>query len=538
MSNPETKPKTNFITTQNLSWQLPNGEILFKNLSFSFGKEKTGFVGKNGIGKTTLIRLLIGELSPLNGTVHINCKLAYLPQNFTFLPEATIAATLGINTKLKALKNITNGSINSKDFEILNDDWDIEAKTQQQLTKLGLEYLNLERQMKTLSGGETTRVILANLLLQNPDYLILDEPTNNLDHESRKALYKIISEFTGGILVISHDRQLLALVDQIMELSAHGLKFYGGNYDLYLDQKKLEQEAAEQQLKDAKKVLRKTKIEIQKSQEKLQQREKQGNKLRKDGSQSKLLLDKAKDNSEQTAKHLAIKAEKMLENSENNFATAKTKIITEKVLNINLAATNVPKAKLVIEIKDLVFTYSNAAKPIINNLNYQLFGPKHVAIRGKNGSGKTTLLRLIANKLLPTQGTIKIGVTFTAYLDQKAELLNRDQTILDNFKTYNPDLTENECYSRLAQFLFRNEAARKKVVNLSGGEKLRAALACILMAKNPPQLLLLDEPTNHMDLESIRSIETALKNYQGAIMVISHDTIFLENIGIDEYLEM
>lgn len=526
------------ITVQNLSWNLPNGEILLNNLSFSLNTEKTALIGKNGVGKTTLIRLLLGELQPTNGTIHINCKLAYLPQNFTFAKEATIADILGITEKLQALDNITAGSVDPKDFEIVNEDWTLKEKVVLQLEKLGLGNLELTRKMETLSGGETTRIVLANLLLQNPDFLILDEPTNNLDQESREALYNAIKEFSGGILVISHDRKLLSLVDQIMELSFQGLKFYGGNYEFYEEQKALEKAAVEQHLNDAKKDLKKVKIEIQKSQEKLQQREKQGNKLRKEGSQSKLLLDAMKERSEKTKEKLANKAVKMRQNAEDKLINAKAQKLEEKILKIDLAATFVPTSKIVVEIKDLSFNYENSNQPIIKNFNLILAGPKHIAIRGKNGSGKTTLLRLIIGELQSTSGEIKVGVAKIAYLDQQAKLLDQHKTILENFKDYNPDLTENDSYTRLAQFLFRNEAARKKVADLSGGERLRAALACVLMAKNPPQLLLLDEPTNHMDLESIASIENALKNYQGAIIVISHDAAFLENIGIDEFIEL
>lgn len=526
-----------YITVHNLSWNLPTGESLFKNLSFSLNNEKTGLIGKNGVGKTTLIRLILGELQPSSGTIKVNCKLAYLPQNFKFLENALISDVLGVTAKLQALNNIAAGSIDPKDFEIINDDWNIREKITIQLTKLGLGYLGLNRAMNSLSGGEVTRIVLANLLLQNPDYLILDEPTNNLDYESREALYQAINEFSGGILVISHDRKLLSLVNQIMELSPLGLKFYGGNFDFYLEQKALDKAAKEQQIKDANKTLKKTKIEIQKSQEKLQQREKQGNKLRKEGSQSKLLLDAMKEKSEHTAKRLAIKAAKMQQNAEEDLRAAKAQINEEKILHIDLTKTNVPNNKMVIDIENLSFNYQNSPS-IINNLNFKLFGPKHVALSGRNGSGKTTLLRLIIGEIKPAKGIIKIGVLHIAYLDQQAKLLDQNKTILENFKIYNPESSENECYAKLAQFLFRNEAARKKVIDLSGGEKLRAALACVLMAKNPPQLLLLDEPTNHMDLESIQSIEDALKNYQGAIIVISHDATFLENIGVDEYLKL
>jgi ATPase subunit of ABC transporter with duplicated ATPase domains len=191
----------------------------------------------------------------------------------------------------------------------------------------------------------------------------------------------------------------------------------------------------------------------------------------------------------------------------------------------------------VLDIQGLVFAYPGHA-PIISDFKMTVVGAKRVAISGKNGSGKTTLLKLIMGQLIPTSGTIKVGVQHRAYLDQTLSVLDSDQTILENFRRLNPDVQETDCRLRLATFLFVYDDVNKLVSNLSGGEKMRAALACILMGDTPPQLIMLDEPTNNVDLESIASIEQALANYKGALIVVSHDVTFLQNIGVEETIEL
>ena len=524
--------KNSLLIGQNLSYKIGQNN-LFSSLNISLNKEKTGLVGRNGIGKTTLLRILTGELQPTNGVVHRNGKICYLPQDSVVYSKQSISSLLDVDQKLKAIEKINSGTYDSENYEILDDDWDIAERTKTLLEKLGLDPLDLSRKVESLSGGETTRVVLASLLLQKPVFLILDEPTNNLDSQSRSALHEVIGSFKGGCLIVSHDRALLSIMDNIIELSTLGLKTYGGNYKEYLIQKQTEEEAKERQLSDAQKLLRKTKKETQKNKEKHQQKIKKGGKDRLSRSHSKMLYDARKEKSQKTKSKLINKIDKQLEDAKNKLHEAKNKIENLKNLTFELVATKVHKSKIIIEVKNLTFGYLDC-KPIINNFNLTLIGPKRIAISGPNGSGKTTLLKLLTNKLQPTSGSIKIGVDRLAYLDQKVEILNPHQTVLENFKKMNPQISETYCRLRLASFLFAHDAALNLVANLSSGERLRAALACILMAEKPPQLIILDEPTNHMDLYSIASIENALENYKGALIVVSHDETFLKNIAVEE----
>ena len=524
------------LVAEQLSYSIGDRR-LFHNLTISFGKEKTGLIGANGIGKTTLIRLFLGQLMPENGVVHTNGQIAYLPQDFVVHAPDTIAHVLGIESQLNALHAIETGVGIAHDQEIIGDDWDIKERTTALFSRLGLAHLALSRTIGTLSGGETTRVFLASLLLKNPDFLILDEPTNNLDRESRQALYDTLCSFNGGLLVVSHDRKLLSFMDRIAELTSLGLTLYGGNYNAYVAQKQLEQEAKERQLVDAKKSLKKTKKVVQQSKERYEKRVSHGNKLRRSGSLPTIVLNMMKERSEKTKSKLEAQTDRLLERAREQLGQAQSQLERTEFLDFELEATRVHNTKKVLEINNLTFAYSGCS-PIINNFNLTVVGPERLAIAGSNGSGKTTLLKLIAGQLQPTTGAIIIGVEHVVYLDQYLSILDSQQTVLENFKRLNPDEKENVCRARLAIFLFSADAALKKVEYLSGGEKMRASLACILMGQHAPQLIILDEPTNNMDLQSIASIERALRSYKGALLAVSHDQTFLQNIGVEEKIEL
>lgn len=524
------------ILINQICFNLPTGAALFKELTLAFSKHKTGLVGRNGVGKSTLIKLILSELYPDSGSIQIEGKLAYVPQNLYFDHEVSIAGWLGVEEKINALRRIAEGSINENDFAILNEDWNIEERIQQQLAIFGLHLIPYHRQLHTLSGGEMTRLFLAKAFLSDADFLLLDEPTNHLDGTARRQLYRAIQEWHGGLIVVSHDRALLNLMEYTVELTALGANCYGGNYDAYVEQKKIEKLAKEQQLHDAKKLMEKNKNTIQLSREKHEKKKSYGRELRRSGSIDKLAANSKKGRSERTQSKLLIKEERLMKQAETQLESAKNKIEINEEIHVNLPETVVPNGKVIVDIEHLNFSYSDNNNFIIKNFSLKMQGPERIALIGDNGTGKTTLVKLILKLLKPQQGRIYIGTDHISYLDQNANLLNPDISILENFLNLNPDSKENDAYQFLAKFLFKNNAVHKLVKNLSGGEKLRVVLSCVLMSKKPPQLLILDEPTNHLDLQSIRSIESAFKYYQGAMIVISHDHHFLENIGVMKYI--
>lgn len=519
-----------FIKIQHLRYAIPNQKMLFNELSLNFGFEKTGLIGKNGVGKSTLIRLILGQLIADSGTIDTKGTLAYFPQNHVVEPNQTVADLLNLADKLDALNHIRTGSSDPQDYAILDDDWELENRIKQQLANFGLAHIESSRLVDTLSGGEKTRILLASQFLKNPDFLILDEPTNNLDSTSRQFLYKAVSGWKGGMLIVSHDRNLLNLMDRIVELTSLGANIYGGNYDDFVVQKDLLNAANQRELFDAKKVLAKTQAEIQQRQQRREQKNSYGRQLCKTGKVDKLTANSWRDRSEKTQSRHSKINETLLKNAEEDLQTARAKIEINYAIDVELPQTFVPNGKVVVDIEDLVFRY-HPEKLLIKNFNLKLIGPERIALIGDNGSGKTTLIKLILGKLKPDAGRIYIGVEQVNYFDQNVNLLNPEISVLENFKQFNPGINETDARFYLADFLFRNTAALKLAKDLSGGEKLRATLACILMSQRPPQLLILDEPTNHLDFESITSIETTLKNYQGAMIVVSHDERFLRNAG-------
>jgi ATPase subunit of ABC transporter with duplicated ATPase domains len=509
---------------------------VFNNIGITFQQNKSGIVGNNGIGKSTLLKLIVGEIKPTLGTINIVGSYAYCPQEFTSFLDQSVANVLDIEAKLNALKRIYQGNSCEEDFAIVQDDWTLEDRATGILRFFGLDRLEFTTSLQNLSGGEITRLYLAKTFLANSDFIILDEPTNNLDVTAKQQLYTAIANWHKGLLVVSHDRQLLELMDQIIELNVFEPKIYGGNYSYYKEQSAIEKTAQLRQLESARQLLRKTKHELQSAHEKREQRVAQGKSLRRSGSQPKMALDKMKENSEQSQKHDAIRAKHLINNATQKLNEIREKIAEEIEFDFLLPNTNVARGKQVVCLENVTFTY-DTKRPLIENFNLTITGPERVALLGANGSGKTTLVKLLLGKLIPQSGIVKVGVVNTKYLDQSAGLLDLSLTILDNFRKYNPSIQEAVARTFLAAFLFRREKVLQLASSLSGGEKLRALLACILMAEKPPQLIILDEPTNNLDLECILSLEQALCYYQGALLVISHDRWFLENIKVTKIFE-
>ena len=251
------------LIAQGLGWTTADGRRLFADLSFGMGRERVGLVGRNGIGKTTLVRILAGAQAATEGSAVCSAKVAYLPQDPTPQSGQTVAKALGVAARLSALDAIACGEGREQDFESLDDDWEIGDRIEQQLGRLGLGHLNLAWSVDRLSGGEITRLRLAALMLQGPDLLILDEPTNNLDRTARVALLDVLGNWTGGAIIITHDRELLGLVDRILELSSLGLRVYGGNFEHYMQVRRRERAAADHDLEQVMRELRNLKRKTQ-----------------------------------------------------------------------------------------------------------------------------------------------------------------------------------------------------------------------------------------------------------------------------------
>jgi len=525
-----------FVTLDSVSAATPDGRLLFENLDLSIGAERIGLVGRNGAGKSTLLALIAGVRAPLGGTVWRAGAIAMLEQS-PDLATARLVDLLGVGEAWDRLARIERGEGDGTDLS--EADWDLPARLEQALSDVGLSGLDPGRPATALSGGQATRAGLARLLIARPDVLLLDEPTNNLDAEARDTLGRILARWRGGAVVVSHDRSLLRGMDRIVELSSVGARSYGGGYDLYAERKALEAEAAQRDLDHAERESRRVAREIQVARERKDRRDAAGRRFADRGGTPKIVLGMMAERAETSGAKEGKLASKLAAQAEEARAAAQGRVERARAMGFDLPSSGLPDGRVVLAFDAVRFAWPDR-HPVIEDLSFQMTGPERVAVLGPNGSGKTTLIRLATRELAPTGGEVRLQVPF-ALLDQRAALLDDAQTILDNFRRLNPGVTVNDAHAALARFLFRNApterpAALQVAGTLSGGERLRAALACVLCAATPPQLLILDEPTNHLDLDSVRAVETALAGYDGALLVVSHDEDFLGAIGVERRL--
>lgn len=515
------------VTLSHLTYAGPDGRTLFSNLDLSFGTGRTGLVGRNGVGKTTLLRLITGELLPSSGSVTVAGRIGVLRQSVQPGPDETIADLFSARAGLDLLERAMAGEADND--ELANADWTLDNRLNEALAALALD-IGPATLLSTLSGGQRTRAALAALVFDAPDLILLDEPTNNLDTDGRAAVTLMLRQWRGAAIVISHDRDLLDSMDVIVELTGLGASSYGGNWTHYRERKALELVNAQRDLAVADRQVRDAARAAQEAREKQDRRDADGRRKAAKGDTPKIMLGGMKRRAEATAGGLDRLAEKQADAAQLQAAEARSKIEVLTPFAVKLAPSGLPAGKVVLRASGLTGGY-DAERPIIRDAHLEIIGPERVAISGPNGAGKTTLLKLLTGSLTPMNGQVQMGGPI-ALLDQQVALLDRHESILDNFRRLNPGGSINDCRSVLAAFKFRNDAALQVVGTLSGGEMLRAALACVLGGKTPPMLVVLDEPTNHLDIEAIEVVEAGLRAYDGALLVISHDRAFLDNIEV------
>jgi ATPase subunit of ABC transporter with duplicated ATPase domains len=513
------------IVLTSVAYATPDGTRLFSNLDLTFGPSRTGLVGRNGTGKTSLLRLIAGELQPLGGSISRPDRVGMLRQ-LVRPTEDTVADALSVRDALARLDRIEAGIGTEADLQAA--DWTLPSRIATALNGVGLDVAP-DRRLSTLSGGQRTRVQLAALLLDEPEMILLDEPTNNLDADGRAAVVEMLRKWRGGAIVVSHDRALLREMDAIVELTTLGAKTYGGNWDAYAERKATELGAAEHRLDHAERSLKEAARKAQKQRERQEQRNASGKKKAARGGIPRILLGGMKENAQNTTAEQSRLAGKLREQAQADAAEARAEIEILTPLSVSLTPTGLPAGRTVLEVSGL--SGGPDGLTIVENLDVTITGPERVAVTGPNGSGKTTLLRLVTGALQPSGGIVRITPRH-AMLDQQVSLLDPSLSIRDNFRQLNPTTSENDCRVALARMMFRADAALQIVGSLSGGEMLRAALAATIGSGTPPELLILDEPTNHLDIHAIAAVEAGLRSYDGALLVVSHDRDFLEAIGV------
>ena len=518
-----------FITLDSVSAATPDGRVLFGRLNLTIGAERIGLVGRNGVGKSTLLGLIAGIRAPTSGTVSHAGVVGVLPQVHAPPPGSRLADLLGVGAAWDRLCRIEAEAATDEDFA--EADWTLPGRIAAALAEVGLSRWDASRPAAQLSGGQVTRASLAGLLVSAPDVILLDEPTNNLDAAAKALLGDVLRRWKGGAVVVSHDRALLRGMDRIVELSSLGAASYGGGWDLYAQRKADDVAAAGRDLESAEREVRRAARDAQIARERKARRDAAGQRFAAKGSEPKILLSAQAQRAEQSGAREGRLADRAALEAADAREAAEARVEHLRQLAFDLPSCGLPAGRTVLDFDGVDFVYPGGS-PVLSGLSFRLAGPERVAVIGGNGAGKSTLIRLATGALEPTTGAIVRGVP-AALLDQRAAVLDDGQTILENFRRLNPGASQNDAHAALARFLFRNVAAHQAVMTLSGGERLRAALACVLMSAPPPQLLILDEPTNHLDLDSVQAMESALAGYDGALLIASHDEDFLDAVGVE-----
>jgi ATPase subunit of ABC transporter with duplicated ATPase domains len=514
-----------FILHQ-VTCQFATGDTLFGPLALSLEPSMCALVGRNGSGKTRLLRLLAGLDEPASGHIERFGTHVYVAQQHDISPQTPLAELLGYDEIFAARKRIESGDYQPECLEILDGHWDLAERLSAAFSQAKLPAFDPDKPAAELSGGERIRALLCAAFTAGADYLLLDEPTNHLDRQGREWFYEQLSRYQGGVLVASHDRELLAQVPRILELSASGLRSYGGNYADYQRQRDAEQQSARAALEHAATERKRTRERMKKEHDDSQRRS--AKTLRTVDSLNIASFERIK---YKMAAKERIGSWKKQHNDQNDALNdavnkARERVEEDNPVMFTLPGSHIAEGKQVLVLEDLVLPFAD-----IPPINWRMDGPMRVALRGPNGCGKSTLLKTILGETLPHAGSCRVSVT-CAYLDQHLSQLDLSLSVMAHLNLSNTPLEEGGLRTRLAQLQLGADKVMLPLATLSGGERLKAALACVLWREEATQLLLLDEPTNHLDLASVQAIEAALAKFPGALLVVSHDEAFLNGLNL------
>ena len=518
-----------FILHQ-VTCQFPTGDTLFGPLNLTLEPSLCALVGRNGSGKTRLLRLLAGLDEPATGHIERFGSHAWVAQQHVISSQTTLAELLGYDAIFTARKRIDSGDYQPDDLALLDGYWDIAERLSEAFINATLPPFEPDKPAIELSGGERIRALLCGAFTAGADFLLLDEPTNHLDRQGRAWFYDQLSRYQGGVLVASHDRELLEQVPRILELSASGLRSYGGNYADYQAQRDAEQQAARAALEHAATERKRTRARMQKEHDDSQRR----------SAKTLRTVDTLNIASFERVKYKGAAKERIgtwkKQHSEQNEALnaavnkARERVEDDNPVMFTLPGSQIPEGKQVLVLEDLVLQHVP-----VPPLNWRMDGPMRVALKGPNGCGKSTLLKTLLGEMAPRSGSCKVSVS-CAYLDQHLSRFDLSQSVMTHLNLSHTPLEEGVLRTRLAQLQLGADKVMLPLAALSGGERLKAALACVLWRAEATQLLLLDEPTNHLDLASVQAIEAALAGFPGALLVVSHDEAFLSGLTLTHEL--
>lgn len=527
------------LTLQNISYIHPNKDLLFERINLNVNhRDKIALIGNNGSGKSTLLKIIAKELQPSSGTVISDNEPYYIPQVFGQYNHLTIGKALQVEDKLIALHEILKGNVTENYLNLLNDNWDIEDRCTAALTHWQLADLNLSQPLASLSGGQKTKVFLAGISIHQPQFILLDEPTNHLDKSGRQKLYDLIQSTAATLIVVSHDRELLAYLDTVCELNSHGISIYGGSYDFYVAQKDTEKNALDQHIHHKEKLLRKAKDKQRETLEKQQKLDAKGKGKQEKAGVARIMINTLKNNAENsTAKLKSVHNEKISNISQELQELRLNRSAIDK-MKFGFNNSGLHSGKILFKGSGLNFNYH--AQPLWKeNLDIQITSGERIAIKGPNGSGKTTLIKLILGVLNSFTGEITFTTGQTVYIDQDYSLIQNSLSVYDQAQLFNTSsLQEHEIKIRLNRFLFGKNDWDKPCHALSGGERMRLMLCCLTIKGRSPDIIVLDEPTNNLDLQNVEILTAAINEYEGTLIVVSHDEVFLKQINTERAIQL
>ncbi|WP_321846003.1 ABC-F family ATP-binding cassette domain-containing protein [Burkholderia cepacia] len=519
-------PTGALVALHHVSFRFDDGVTLFDSLDLSIDRTPTGIVGRNGVGKSQLAQLIAGRCAPSAGTIDRSTQVAYVAQQHDDAAAGprTVAQLAALDAPLGALARLADGRAEPHDFDLIGDRWDLAERLRTALDAAGLHDVRADTPAQALSGGQRARVALIGALLSGAGLLVLDEPTNHLDAPGRAWLRAALDGWRGGLVIVSHDRALLADVQRIVELTPQGVRSYGGNYAFYRAQRDADQDAAQAALDNARAERGRARRRLEQEHDTIQRHAAASLRDAKTANLSS--------GAKQSRKGAARNIMGQVRRHQNDFKATLDERVQQAAARVEADApvlVSLPGTE--VSARRQLFTLERARLPwgiagAADGVTWSASGPVRIALTGPNGCGKSTLLRMLAGELAPCSGTCTTHVS-AAYLDQRLALLDPERSIVEQLGLLDTPLAEGELRSRLALLQLDAARATQPARQLSGGERLKAALACALWRGTPAQLLLLDEPTNHLDLESVRAIEASLAGFPGAIVVASHDTAFL-----------
>lgn len=525
------------LLLQDVAYKHPDQELLFADINLTINKQdKIALIGNNGSGKSTLLKILAGELAPSSGVIKTAARPYFVPQLLGQYNEYTVAQALRVGDKLKALQEILDGRVTDTNLALLDDDWGIEERCAEAFSHWQLGDIHLSQKMGTLSGGQKTKVFLAGIDIHSPEIVLMDEPSNHLDSSGRDLLYRYLTSTAHTLVVVSHDRTLLNLLDTVCELYRQGIIVYGGNYDFYAEQKRIEGDALQQDLKHKEKALRKAKETERATLERQQKLDARGKKKQEKAGLPTISMNTFRNNAEKSTARIKGAHTEKVDAIARELNDLRKELPDKDKMKMDFDNSTLHKGKVLITALELNFSYEGTML-WQQALNFRITSGERLALKGSNGSGKTTVIKMILDELRPSQGTLDRANINAIYIDQDYSLIDRECSVYEQAQKFNSGaLQEHEIKIRLNRFLFTKEHWDKPCKALSGGEKMRLALCCITIDNKAPDLIILDEPTNNLDIQNIEILTAAINEYKGTLIVVSHDDYFLEHVGIERSL--